>query len=278
MLYFKEFNPMEVIIQKPRGIIKGLKPRGCHALVLFDLPLGVTLDNVIADCKTRVFDGAHLTLVRAFALREKLFSLQAPAKGAGLRIDGVVLAHELPSGEFSLENANTGCWYSDDEEIEPEREIENPVESASATPQPTTDAKVAKRSISATEEALTEVKVAADLKSSQTGVLVEAHAIGLEGQQEEKPVNDDIDAAKGTTLVVGENGQQVAQTGKIIATEEDSPLTSELATNEKGTDSPITVGEISLSDTAVDNEQGQQKLAKTTEEAGVGAKAQAEVK
>lgn len=80
MLYFKEFNPMEVIIQKPRGIMKGLKSRAYHSLVLFDLPFGVKLDKVISECKGRLFDGYHLTLMRAFALREKLFSLQVPVE------------------------------------------------------------------------------------------------------------------------------------------------------------------------------------------------------
>lgn len=153
MLYFKEFNPMEVIIQKPRGIIKGLKSRACHALVLFDLPLGVTLDRVIADCKSRIFDGGYLTLVRAFALREKLFSLQSPAEGAGLRIDGVVLSNDVQTEGSSLATptANTGCWYSDDEAIEPVPLFAKPVAFEESTknisfisPTNTKDAKNAK--------------------------------------------------------------------------------------------------------------------------------------
>lgn len=295
MLYFKEFNPMEVIIQKPRGIIKGLKPRACHALVLFDLPLGVTLDKVIADCKTRVFEGGHLTLVRAFALREKLFSLQAPVEGAELRIDGVVLAHDIPTKGSSLAtpNANTGCWYSDDEEIEPVRETEkerSPVTPAGsikeisqlATPVHT---KVAESAAPADSQSpKLEANSDLELPSVNVNVAVEEVTVTnleIPDTQEEATVGHclvDEQKSEGGTVTNAGDEQEVAPQEDAKASNTNAvqqPLKNTAKAAKKSPESPgVVVGEISLTETAVESEQHPQITEKTAE-AGAGVKPRA---
>lgn len=281
MLHFKEFNPMEVIIQKPRGIIKGLKSRACHALVLFDLPLGVTLDKVIADCKTRVFDGGHLTLVRAFALREKLFSLQAPVEGAGLRIDGVVLPHDLPAGETSLAtpNADTGCWYSDGEEIEPVEPREkfpgigepgNDLPRLEPMPTQIKEGTVSKLEAQSPEQVadrnLETLEVGLDSKLVEVTVAKQDPVSTLKGTgtPAETPAKSDSPST-GTKAATDSTSEAAAQTLGDSGTDE-AASGLKLATVEQNPDSPSNVvGEISLTETAVESGQHGHILEKKAE-------------
>lgn len=79
--FFGDFSPANIKIIKPRGFIKGLKPRAHNALVSFNLPEELTLDKIIENCHTRLFEGYVLTLEKAFASREIVASkLEAAAE------------------------------------------------------------------------------------------------------------------------------------------------------------------------------------------------------
>lgn len=69
--FFSEFDPINIKIIKPRGFIKGFKPRACNALISFKPLEDLSLDRIIESCKTKVFDGYVLNAVKAFASRDK---------------------------------------------------------------------------------------------------------------------------------------------------------------------------------------------------------------
>ncbi|KAF8004055.1 hypothetical protein HF325_001503 [Metschnikowia pulcherrima] len=68
---FKEFNPTEVTIFKPRGWMRGLKHRSHNAIVTLDLPKDKTVDDVVSTCNGEMCCGNSLVVTRAFLRVER---------------------------------------------------------------------------------------------------------------------------------------------------------------------------------------------------------------
>ncbi|KAM9910780.1 hypothetical protein OXX69_004140 [Metschnikowia pulcherrima] len=68
---FREFNPTEVTIFKPRGWMRGLKHRSHNAIVTLDLPKDKTVDDVVSTCNGEICCGNSLVVTRAFLRVER---------------------------------------------------------------------------------------------------------------------------------------------------------------------------------------------------------------
>lgn len=69
--FFNDYNPTEIKIQKLRGWIRGFKNRGYNAVVTLDLPPEKSIDAVIEESNSRKHEWLFLSLMRAYAIKEK---------------------------------------------------------------------------------------------------------------------------------------------------------------------------------------------------------------
>lgn len=68
---FKDYNPTDIKIFKPRGWMRGLKHRSHNAIITLDLPKEKTLDQVISSCSGEKCCGNTIVVMKAYLNPER---------------------------------------------------------------------------------------------------------------------------------------------------------------------------------------------------------------